>query len=333
MKYRHLPRTALTMSEVGFPLSAITSESGQRLDDAQRVQLLQTAFDMGVTFFDTADVDGEGYGEEVLAKAFPQTRHEMVIASKFGYDFYDRLKIMELGRPQHKFEASFARYACEQSLRRLKSDYIDLYQLHYPNIDVLEDDELFDTLDQLVKEGKIRYYGAALGPELEWREEGEASILERKVSALQAVFNILEQEPAFSCFPLANREKVGFIPCLPHAHGALRKIATSQTGPIQAKPPLGRDQSWMDKAVRKGEHLHFLAEETGRTLGQAAIKFCLAKPAIVSVLPTIKGPEDLNEWAAAPDTPDISEEELAIIQELWENGFDVDPPRYEEEEC
>ena len=180
---------------------------GAAFPEETRRSLLEEALELGINFFDTADTYGEGYGEEVLAKFMGHRRHEMIIATKFGYDFYDQStpRIGHGERPQ-KFEPEFIRFACEQSLRRLDTDYIDLYQLHNPRIATIEDDDVFETLEALKDEGKIRHYGSALGPDIGWFEEGQASMAERHVSSMQIIYSILEQDPAKDFFPIADRK-------------------------------------------------------------------------------------------------------------------------------
>ena len=321
MKYRKIPRTNLTLSEIGFGAWTVATTWWGRIEEEDRLLLLETAFELGINFFDTADTYGEGYGEEILAKALSQKRHDIVIATKFGYDFYNKLERIGHQERVQKFEPEFIRYACEQSLHRLNTDYIDFYQLHNPRIDTLEKDEVFDTLDQLVKEGKIRYYGTALGPDIGWFEEGEASMRERKVSSLQMIYSILEQEPALRFFPIAAEEQVGLVSRVPHASEVLTDKFTEPPTFAAGDHRAHRRQEWMDSALKKARQVKFLAEETGRTMGQAAIKFCLAQPVITSVLPNITNMADLREWAAAPDTPDLADEERERLQDLWENDF------------
>ncbi len=124
MKYRQLPRTDLQLSEVGFGVWTVATTWWGKIPEEQRKTLLEQALELGINFFDTADTYGEGYGEEILAKFLGHRRHEMIIATKFGYDFYDKLTPREghQERPQ-KFEPAFIRFACEQSLRRLRTDY------------------------------------------------------------------------------------------------------------------------------------------------------------------------------------------------------------------
>ena len=208
MKYRPLPRTELSLSEVGFGVWTVATTWWGKIPEEQRAALLENALESGINFFDTADTYGEGYGEEILAKVLGHRRHEMVIATKFGYDFYDTVtpRIGHQERTQ-KFDPDFVRFACEQSLRRLNSDYIDLYQVHNPRIDVLESDDLFETLERLQAEGKIRHYGVALGPDIGWFEEGEASMKDRHVSSLQIIYSILEQTRPRTFSPSPRRRR------------------------------------------------------------------------------------------------------------------------------
>ena len=324
MKYRHLPRTDLHLSEVGFGVWTLGTNWWGRIEEDDKVRLLEKAVELGINFFDTADTYGEGYGEEILARGLGRQRHSVVIATKFGYDFYDNVERIGHQERTQKFEPDFIRFACEQSLRRLKTDYIDLYQLHNPRLDAIEKDDVFDTLDNLVKEGKIRFYGSALGPDIGWFEEGEASMRERHVTSVQIIYSILEQEPARRFFPIAEEENVGLISRVPHASEAL-------TGRYSEPPSFDpgdhrshRRHEWLVQALKKTAQVKFLSEDMGRSLSQAAIKFCLAQRTIVSVLPNITKLEDLEEFASATDVPDLTDEESERLDDLWENGFYVE---------
>ena len=135
MKYRQLPGTDLELSEIGFGVWTVATNWWGNIPENEKSELLINALELGINFFDTADTYGEGYGEEILAKILGHRRHEMVIATKFGYDFYDKItpRIGHQERPQ-KFDAEFVRFACEQSLRRLRTDYIDIYPVSYTHL-------------------------------------------------------------------------------------------------------------------------------------------------------------------------------------------------------
>jgi aryl-alcohol dehydrogenase-like predicted oxidoreductase len=325
MKYRQMPRTDLQLSEVGFGVWTVATTWWGKIPEDEREALLENAVDLGINLFDTADTYGEGYGEEILAKVLGHRRHELVIATKFGYDFYDTLtpRAGHQERPQ-KFDPDFVRFACEQSLRRLRTDYIDIYQLHNPRMSAIERDDLFETLEQLKHEGKIRYYGAALGPDIGWFEEGEAAMKERHVHSLQIIYSILEQEPARQFFPIAEKEQVGLLSRVPHASEALTGRYTEPPTFQEGDHRSHRRAEWLREALQKVEKVKFLAgEDVGRTLSQAAIQFCLYQPTIVSVLPNFTILDELRDYTTAVDTPPLTNQEQAQLDDLWENAFDL----------
>ena len=327
MKYRQLPRTELILPEVGFGVWTVATTWWGQISPEQQASLLENALEMGITLFDTADTYGEGYGEEVLANVLGQHRTDITIATKFGYDFYDPTpRIGHQERPQ-KFDREFVTFACEQSLRRLNTDYIDLYQIHNPRISSLERDELFETLEQLQFDGKIRYFGVALGPDIGWFEEGEASMRQRHVDSLQIIYSILEQEPARDFFPIAAEDQVGLISRVPHASEVLTGRFDEPPAFDESDHRANRKAEWMKLALAKVEKVKFLADEdAGRTMSQAAIKFCLAQPSIVSVLPNFTNMDELHEYTAATEAPDLTEDELSRLDDLWLNGFDLEDP-------
>ena len=329
MKYHSLGKTELEVSAVGFGVWTVSAGWWGRVDERDGVYLLNQALDLGISFFDTADAYGRGYGEELLAKALGKKRGNNVIGTKFGYDF--STQIWEEGRAElpQDFSSEFVRRACEQSLRRLNTDYIDLYQLHNPRMDAIESDELFETLEALVDEGKIRYYGVALGPDADRVEEGEAAMRERKVASVQVAYNILEQDPARRFFPIALAEGAGLLARVPHAYGLLCGAYDSLPAPAA---PDHRGQAWLETSLKKVEQLDFLTLETDVTIGQIAIQFALAHGAVAGVLPDITGPERLREFAGATEMPDLSAEALERVQDLYERNFCLEGGQEQEED-
>ncbi len=318
MRYRTLGDTEIELSEVGFGLWTLAAGGWPVVSESEAVNLLVRAFDLGVTFFDTADTYGDGYGETVLARALGRQRHDVVVATKVGYDMYTTVLSPDPAPRELNFGPRYVRYACEQSLRRLNTDYIDLLQLHDPTMYTLEDDELFDTLEDLVREGKIRYYGFAPEPSVRWEEEAEAAMRERGGHALQLVYNMLEQRPGRELFPIAAETNTGLIAREPHARGAL---TTARTVPSEGEEYEGELEHG---APMPGEGevagLGFLTSNLDLTLGQLAIKFALSEAAVASALPNIGGVRQLEEFAAAPDGDDIPEEFLERLRELYDEG-------------
>src|SRR5579859_7137903 len=196
MDYRVLGDTGLTVSAVGFGVWTVSTTMWGITDDAFAAGLLRRALELGITFYDTADVYGDGKGETLLADALGDRRDEIVIATKFGYDFYNHPGPQPGQRERpHDWSPAFIRRACEESLKRLNTDRIDLYQLHNPRMEALRRDDLFAALEDLKAAGKIRSYGAALGPALKpdrQIEEGVYCAAHRRC-AVQIIYNLLEQ--------------------------------------------------------------------------------------------------------------------------------------------
>ena len=174
MKFRTYKNTDLTVSEVGFGMWTISTGWWGNFTEAEAVALMHKAFDLGVTLFDAADTYGNGLSEELIAKAFPKRRDQIVIATKVGYDFvhYGEAR----GRGQREIPQDFSpeaiQRATDAALKRLKTDRIDLLQLHNIRMKQVYDDAAWKALEQLKASGKIRCYGIALGPAIGWLYEG-----------------------------------------------------------------------------------------------------------------------------------------------------------------
>jgi len=326
MKYRTLGDTSIEVSAVGFGLWTISTGWWGIDDDRRGMELLRKAYDSGVTFFDTADTYGQGKGETILADALGDVRDRIVIATKFGYDFYNYTG----ERDGHKelpqdFSPEHITFAVEESLRRLRTDYIDVYQIHNPRMWAVCRDELFQTLDELKAAGKIRSYGAALGPANGWEAEGLALLQDREIATLQIIYNILEQDPGRNLIAAAEQRGVSVFVRVPHSSGLLEGKYTAETTFPSTDHRSHRPREWLTEGLQKLEKLAFLSDRTGRTIGQAAIQFVLNSPAVASVLPNIYDAEQLAEFVGAPDTPALSEDELANINELYERNFGVAP--------
>jgi aryl-alcohol dehydrogenase-like predicted oxidoreductase len=326
MKYRELRGTGLTVSEVGFGVWTVGTSWWGVKDRAEGIALLRRAFELGVTFFDTADTYASGEAETILAEALGDRRQHIVIGSKFGYDIYtypDRPGQQE--RP-HDWSPAYLRKALENSLRRLGTDCIDFYQLHNPRIDAIRSDEIFDELDRAKAEGLIRAYGVALGPAFDLRqaEEGIAAVRLRQAPP-QIIYNLLEQGIGERIFPVARERGVSVVARVPHASGLLDGSVKHDTAFAPGDhrnwrvTTNERRKAWLEDGLAKVQQLAFL--EDGRTIGQAAIQFILHEPSIASVLPNIYDVEGLEEFAAASDSPPLDSDEFDRVQGLVTRNF------------
>jgi len=324
MKYRNLGNTDIAVSEVGFGVWTVSTGWWGEVVDDRSVRLLRQAHERGITYFDTADTYGSGKGETLLADAFGHMRDEVVISTKIGYDFYNHTaRRGQQERPQDWSE-DFLRFALEQSLKRLDTDYIDFLQLHNTKMDAAENDELFALVESFKDEGKIRAHGAALGPKIGWREEGIKMMRERDLDGLQMIYNLLEQDPGRDLIDAARETGTSLVVRVPHSSGMLEgKYDESTTfGPNDHRRH--RPKEWLTTGLQKVESLSFLTESGERTLGQAALKFVLASPEVISTLPNIYDEEQIEEFAATSETPDLTEAELSRVAELYEKNFGIE---------
>lgn len=321
MRYRNLEGTDIAVSEVGFGVWTVSTGWWGEVDERRSVELLRRALDYGINYFDTADTYGSGLGETLLADAFGRERDRVVISTKIGYDFYNHTaRRGQQERPQDWSE-SFVRFALEQSLRRLGTDYIDFLQLHNTKMDAVENDGLFALLDEFRTEGKIRAYGVALGPKIGWLEEGVRAMRERDLAGLQMIYNLLEQDPGRELIRTARETGTSLVVRVPHSSGMLEGNYDENTTFGKNDHRRHRPKEWLIDGLKKVEKLGFLTEGGERTLGQAALKFVLAAPEVASTLPNIYGEEQLEEFAAAPETPDLTGEELERVADLYRNNF------------
>ncbi len=334
MKYRPLPHTDLSLSEIGFGLWTVSTGWWGTYTEAQAIALMHRALDLGITLFDAADTYGNGLSEELLAKAFPGTnRDRVVIATKVGYDFYSHGDDRGRGQREipHDFSVPFVRKAVDAALQRLKTDRIDILQLHNIRMEQAGDQPLWDLLRELKKEGKIRADGAALGPAIGWLYEGVEAVQKQKPNVLQHIHNLLEPHPGRQIMDEGNAASpdTRHLIRVPHSSGMLEGKYTVDTVFAENDHRRHRPRSWLVNGVQKVAQLRFL-EGPGRTLGQAALQWILADPRVGSCLPNIYDAEQLAEFAAAPETPRLSAEELARIAALVASGFGIDdePPKY-----
>ncbi|MFQ5969617.1 MAG: aldo/keto reductase [Nitrososphaerales archaeon] len=327
MKYRKLGKSKIMVSEIGFGAWVIGLDWwGKKMDDEEGLKLLKRAYDLGITFYDTADIYGKGRSEKLIAKAFNGMRNEVVISTKFGYDIYSDVEQVGHQELPQKFTPEFVRCALEQSLNRLETDYIDLYSLHNPKMDAIQNDNVFRLLNDLISEGKIRHYGAALGPAIGWKDEGILAMKKRNVTAIQTVYNILEQDPARNFFPVAKEMDVGIMVRVPDASGVLTGKLNANTVFSSNDHRSHRKREWVMEAMEKVDSLEPFAESKKWSITELAIKFILSEKAIATVLPTVTSVEELEMFADISNGKYLNEKEFEEVREMYNNNFYVKVP-------
>jgi aryl-alcohol dehydrogenase-like predicted oxidoreductase len=316
VRQRRLGRTNLQVSEIGFGAWAIGGNkhghSYGPTDNAESLRAVAQALDLGCTFFDTADLYGHGLSEKLLGQALQKQRHACVIATKVGGDFYH-------GPFRKNFDPDYIRFALEKSLERLRTDYIDIYQLHNPPLMMLERGAHYAVLDELKQEGKIRYYGVSVHDAY----EGTMAIATDKPDVIQVAYNFLRQDPREELFPLAQEYDIGLIIREPLANGMLTGKYTATTtfgeGDMRTEWP----PEFLALQARLAEKARFLITPE-RTLAQAVLRFVLDAPAVSVVIPGMKTVAQAVENLAVSELASLTEDEHTRIQALLEDVLDED---------
>jgi aryl-alcohol dehydrogenase-like predicted oxidoreductase len=327
MKFRTYKNTDLKVSQVGFGLWTISTGWWGNFTEGEAIALMHKAFDLGITLFDAADTYGNGLSEELIAKAFAKQRDQIVIATKVGYDFVHHGEAR--GRGQREIPQDFSPEAIERAtdaaLKRLKTDRIDLLQLHNIRMEQIYNDALWKSLEKLKASGKVRYYGIALGPAIGWLYEGANCIRERNITSVQHIYNVLEQHPGHAIHDAATDagKDTMFLIRVTHSSGMLEGKYTVDTVFPPNDHRSHRPRSWLLNGIKKIEKLRFL-ENSNRTLGQAALQWLLADNRVASTLPNIYNEEQLVEFAKAPDCPPLTADDLAKIDNLYTENFGVE---------
>src|SRR5579875_288737 len=307
MRYRQLGHSGLTVSTVGLGCNNF----GGRIDlDASR-QVIDAALDAGITLFDTADIyGGKGGSEEIIGQVLGSRRDRVVLATKWGSD-------MGTG-PDARGGRRYIRQAVEASLRRLRTDYIDLYQLHRPD-PATPIAETLAALDELVDEGKVRYVGSSnftswQVADADWtaREIGA----ERMISA-QNHYSLLHREPETELLGACERFGVGLLPFFPLANGLL-------TGKYHRGEPMPEGTRMAGRDVEQAtwdaiEQLEGFAKERDHTLLELAFAGLLARPAVSSVIAGATKPGQVasnvaaGEWELSGDDVEALDQLLAAL--------------------
>lgn len=324
MRYRRIAGTEIDVSEVGFGVWTVAAGWWGEYSDGEAVTLLRQAFDRGITFFDTADTYGNGRGESLLQQAFPgRDRDEIVIGTKFGYDWQSTIGHRREGHREapHRFDVPFLEQALEGSLRRLGTDHIDLWQLHNVRMEHLQQDQVWSFVERVRREGKVRSVGVALGPAIGWLDEGLHALRDLPVEVVHMIYNALELDPGRELLAAARETGRSMMVRVPHSSGMLEGAYTEDTTFDESDHRSHRPRAWLLNGLKKIEQLRFLTDGTERTLGQAALRYVLRDPTVVSALPNIYNVGQIEDFVGASDCVDITDNEHAQIEELFESNY------------
>ncbi len=315
MHYRTFGNTSLRVSEIGLGCSRLAGTSNS---DKQVLSRLLDAFHGGVNVFETADVYAQGRSEQLLGQAFKHERPNVIIATKAGYrltpagTFVARLKpvlrpalhlVSQLRKHVQRthtvqkgqtFSPQYLTRAIEGSLRRLQTDYLDLFQLHSPPSEVITSGEFIDTLESAKSQGKIRWYGVSC------RTIDDAVLCSKYsgISSVQIPINLLQFEGVPSFLELAQQANIGVIARQPLASGFLARQVNDIT-----PEHLSVAEHEFRRKLEQARAFQFLERTNCRTIAQAALEFVLRLPGVSFVIAGMSTQQHLNENLAAPKRP------------------------------
>jgi aryl-alcohol dehydrogenase-like predicted oxidoreductase len=300
MDYRKLGNTGITVSDIGFGGWAIGGPAGAsgtplgwgRTSDDESLAAIRRARDLGVTFFDTADSYGFGRSESLLGIVLSRKRQDVVIATKVGVS-----RDAE-GKLRKDFSRSHIMHAVDGSLKRLRTDYIDLYQLHNPTLEEVARDEIHEAMDRLQEVGKIRFWGVSVTTP----EEGIEIINRGWGYALQVLFNVLNQAPAKELFPLAKQKGYGIIARVPLASGLLSgKFRPDTTFSADDVRQNFLTPKRLEEVIPRVDEVKSIIGGTARALAEGAIRFVLADDAVSTTIPGMRNVRQVEMNAAADE--------------------------------
>lgn len=316
MNYRKLGRTGWHVSEISFGAWAIGGTWG-RVGDKESLQTLHKAIDLGVNFIDTADVYGDGKSEQLIAKLLKERSEKIYVATKLGRRLTPHTSEGYNGKNLTEF--------INRSLKNLGTDAVDLIQLHCPPTQVYYMPEVFDVLDDFVKEGKLHYYGVSV----EKVEEALKAIEFPNVQSVQIIFNMFRQRPAELFFEQARRKNVGVIARVPLSSGML-------TGKFNRTSQFEEDDhrkfNRYGEAFDRGETFSGIDFEksleaveelkkycpTGMTLSQFALKWILMFEEVTCAIPGAKRVSQVEENVTAFNYPPLSKEVMTNVRNIYD---------------
>ncbi len=316
MQYRAFGRTGWQVSEISFGAWAIGSAWGT-VDDSESMAALHRCLDLGINFFDTADVYGDGHSERLIARLRRERSEPFYVVTKAGRrlnphtaDGYNKANLTTF---------------VERSLKNLETDTLDLVQLHCPPTEVYYRPEVFEALDDLVREGKIRFYGVSV----EKVEEALKAIEYPGVQSVQIIFNMFRHRPSELFFQEAKRRQVGILARVPLASGMLTGKITRETTFADddhrqynrhgEKFDVGETFSGVDYelSLQAVDELKALLPE-GVTLAQYALRWILMFDAVSCAIPGAQRPAQVEDNARAADLPPLSPEHMQAVRDIYD---------------
>jgi aryl-alcohol dehydrogenase-like predicted oxidoreductase len=324
MERRKFGNTDLEVSAISLGCWIFGVDWWGHYSDERAIEICNYSHDLGITYFDDGDAYGNGRAEVVLGKWLRESgiaREKIEIGSKFGYDFYN-----DPGTPgshserKQDFSPKFMRFALEQSLLRLGTDYIDLYMAHNIKLPQFRDD-MFAELEKIKDEGKIKVWGVSLGPAIGWRDEGFKAIIDHDAKAVQTVFNMFEHHPGREFCEVAVSHKAGVLARVHDNSSILKDVVKVDTTIGDNDHRKFRDQAWKVYGLKKLELVRHYATDHGMTVHEMACKWLLQQPGLTAITGTFLNEKEIKEACDSVDKPSLSSAELRKIVEDYDLDF------------
>jgi aryl-alcohol dehydrogenase-like predicted oxidoreductase len=317
MKYRKLGANGPEVSTVGFGAWGISGRDWGDPDDDNSRKAIHAALDAGVNFVDTADVYGFGHSEELIRQVLDERpdKDRIVIATKAGNNFYPFIGQDHKTTPfNNDYSVKHLEFAAEQSLKRLNREVLDIFQLHSPGLEILDQDDPWLALERLKKAGKIKHAGWSV---LSFGETTQAHILERHhdiLDVIQVRYNLLERQAEDVLFPLALKYGTGVIVRIPLLFGLLsgKFDVTSTFGENDHRRSNLSPEKLSAYLKEFAGYKSLFNKYPAFSTAQLSLRFCISHPACHTVIPGGKNPEQVQENVAASDLEFIPHSEFVI---------------------
>ena len=317
MDYRELGRTGWKISSISYGAWAIGGDAWGKTDDAESMRSLHRAVDLGVNFIDTADVYGDGHSERLIGQLRRERKDEIIVATKAGRRLDPHVA--------EGFTRSNLTAFVERSLENLGTDAIDLLQLHCPPPDVYDMPEVFGILDDLVRDGKLRFYGVSV----ERVEEALRAARYPNVQSVQIIFNMFRLKPAEELFPVAREKRIGMLARVPLASGLLsgklrRESAFASTDHRNYNRhgesfDVGETFSGVDydTGLDAVEELRSLVP-AGASMAQLALRWILMFPEVTAAIPGARNVQQTEDNVHAADLPPLSDDAMRHVSDVYD---------------
>ncbi|MBN1300169.1 MAG: aldo/keto reductase [Melioribacteraceae bacterium] len=323
MKYRKFGKLDWNISEIGFGAWAIGGDMWGPQKDEESVKALHKAIDLGVNFIDTAQGYGNGHSEEIIGKVLKNRSEDIFIATKIppvpgiSWPPPDNYPL------RSAFPKSYIIEKCEESLRRLGRDTIDVYQFHTWSVNFNNEDEWFEAVEELKKAGKIRAFGVSVPdttPDIII-----SSIINGRIDSVQLIFNLFEQYPKWNILPVCGKYGTAVIVRVPFDEGALTGKYTPETkfpdGDVRNHYFRGNN---LKKVIERVDNIkkYFSLKYSGQEIADSALRFCLSEDNVSTVIPGIRNIRQAELNTSVSDGKLFAPEEMKDMEKFyWRKNF------------